>query len=133
MPMPMPIIVASEVDQSGASTNAMSRPVSMLLTARPATATTIGSPAATTEPKVSSRMMAAAARPMPSEPIGALLGLLDRLAAERDRQAVRGRGVGDVEHLLAVLDRHVRRVHHVEAATCATRVRPSGEMPPGVA
>jgi hypothetical protein len=43
--------------------------MSALLIARPATATRIGSPAATTVPKVSSRMIAAAAMPMPSEPI----------------------------------------------------------------
>ncbi len=69
MPMPMPIIVARDVDQSGASTREMTTVVSVLLTARPATATRIGSPAATTEPNISSRMIAAAARPRPSEPI----------------------------------------------------------------
>ena len=69
MPMPIPIMVASEVDQSGASTNEMSTVVRVALTARPATATMIGSPAATTDPKVTSRMRAAAARPMPSEPM----------------------------------------------------------------
>ena len=43
----------------------------MLLTARPATATSSGSPAATTEPNVMSRISAAAVRPMPSDPISA--------------------------------------------------------------
>ena len=67
--MPMPIIVAKDVDQSGASTKEITTVVSVLLTARPATATRIGSPAATSEPNMISRMIAAAARPRPSEPI----------------------------------------------------------------
>ena len=67
--MPMPIIVASEVDQSGASTNEMTTVVSVLLTASPATATRIGRPAATTEPNMISRMIAAASRPIISEPM----------------------------------------------------------------
>ena len=69
MPMPIPIIVASEVDQSGASTKEMTTVVSVLLTASPATAMMMGSPAATSEPNMISRMIAAAARPRPSEPI----------------------------------------------------------------
>ncbi len=69
MPMPMPIMVASEVDQSGASTKEITTIVSVLLTARPATAIRIGSPAATSEPNMIRRMIAAAARPRPSEPI----------------------------------------------------------------
>ena len=71
MPMPMPIIVARDVDQSGASTTRMSRVVRTPLTASPAMATRSGSPAATTDPKVSSRMAAAAAIPITSEPISA--------------------------------------------------------------
>ena len=67
--MPMPIIVASDVDQSGAATNEMTTVVSVLLTASPATATRIGSPAATTEPNMRSRMIAAAIRPIISEPM----------------------------------------------------------------
>ena len=65
----MPIIAASEVDQSGTSITAATTPTSEALTPRPTSATRIGSPAATTEPKTSSRMIAAAAMPMPSEPM----------------------------------------------------------------
>ncbi len=65
----MPIIAASEVDQSGTSITAAISPTSAPLMPRPVTATRIGSPAATTEPNTSSRITAAAARPRPSEPM----------------------------------------------------------------
>ena len=94
--------------------NEISTVVRVALTARPATATMIGRPAATTEPKVTSRMSAAAARPMPSEPMSPCSACCDALAAERDVQPAGGGGVGEVEHALAVLDRHVRRVDDVE-------------------
>ena len=69
MPTPIPIMAASEVDQSGTGSSLAMIGMSRLLTARPATAVSSGRPAATTEPKVISRMIAAAAMPMPSEPM----------------------------------------------------------------
>ena len=66
--MPMPSMAASDVDHSGASTNAITTPVNAPLTTRPATATSNGSPAATTLPKVSRRIRAATASPIASDP-----------------------------------------------------------------
>ncbi len=76
MPTPMPIMVASEVDQSGTGSSAAISPVSMELTARPARAARMGSPAATMEPNISSRMTAAASSPTTSDPIGGASSLV---------------------------------------------------------
>ena len=110
----MPIIAASEVDQSGTSITAATTPTSEALTPRPTSATRIGSPAATTEPKTSSRMIAAAAMPMPSEPMSPWVAVCDHLAAERDLHARPVRGLGQVDDPLGVLDRHRVRVRRVE-------------------
>ena len=133
MPMPMPIIVASEVDQSGASMKAMTRPVSRLETARPAIATRIGRPAATTEPKVSSRMMRGGGDAEELRADGALLGLLDGLATDGHLHAAGRRGVGEVEQLLRVLRPACPAGSRRRGGACATRVWPSAEMLPGVA
>ena len=126
MPMPMPIIVASEVDQSGASTKEMTTVVSVLLTASPATATRIGRPAATTRAERDQQDDRGGGQ---ADALGAdlaLLGLHDALAAEGDLEAGARRLVGDVEHLLAVRDRHVDGVLDVEA-----QVRDQGACRPG--
>ena len=122
MPMPMPIIVARDVDQSGASTREMTTIVSVLLTARPATATRIGSPAATTEPNISSRMIGRGREAEALRADLALLGLGDGLAADGDLEAVSRGAVREVEQLLGVLLRHVDGVLHVEAQVGDERV-----------
>ncbi len=131
MPMPMPIMAASEVDQSGASTTRISRPVSALLTARPATATMIGRPAATTEPKVSSRMIAAAARPSPSEPTEPCSAAM-MFGPDRPTRtpAVRWASAMSIIFELSVFGTSMGLTRSSRA--CAIRVRPSAEIAPGV-
>ena len=58
--------------QSGTSTTRRSSSPSIIETPRPKRAVTSGSPIATAEPKVNSRMMTAARSPRPSEPKGAV-------------------------------------------------------------
>ena len=55
---------------------------------RPNSAVSSGSPIATADPKVKSRMMAAAMSPMPSEPTGDGLGQRGDRAADLDLQGV---------------------------------------------
>ena len=100
---------------------AMSSPVRVLLTARPATATSSGRPAATTEPKVMSRISAAAARPMASEPISAASPWVTVCPPRATSSPGRVGVLGDRDHPLAGRDRHVDRVDHVEAGGGAQR------------
>ena len=69
MPTPIPSIDASAGAQSGTSITAASPPISALEMPSPNSAVASGSPAATTEPNVSSRTSAAMARPTISEEI----------------------------------------------------------------
>ena len=132
MPMPMPIIVASEVDQSGASTNEMSSVVRVELTARPATATRIGSPAATTEPKVTSRMIAAAASPRPSEPMAPCSACW--MVWPPSATVSPGRDAASATSSIRWLSSTgMSGGFTTSRRACATTVRPSGETPPGVA
>ncbi len=66
MPTPMPIIVASVVAKLCSGYTCVSRPMIGRPTAMPASATTIGSTIASTEPNAMSRMRIAARMPMPS-------------------------------------------------------------------
>ena len=63
MPTPMPIIVATCVVKSGVGTTAAHRPSAAMDAATPTSALTIGRPMATTEPKATSRITAAARSP----------------------------------------------------------------------
>ena len=69
MPTPIPSIEASAGAQSGTSITAARPPISALEMPSPNSAVASGSPAATTEPNVSSRTNAAMARPTISEEI----------------------------------------------------------------
>ena len=62
--------------QSGTSTTRRSTSPSAIATPRPNSAVSSGRPIATTEPKVISRMSAAASRPMPSEPMATVCALV---------------------------------------------------------
>jgi hypothetical protein len=129
--MPMPIIVASDVDQSGASTTAIRRPVSVLLTASPASATSSGSPAATTEPKVMSRMSAAAARPRVSDPISAASPWV--MVCPPSATSSPGPAAASARAIISsVFVTGMSTGLITSSRACATSVRPSGEMAPGV-
>ena len=73
----MPTIAAVAGAQSGTSTTRRSTSPSAIATPSPNSAVMRGSPIATTEPKVNSRMTAAATSPITSEPTG---GACDRAA-----------------------------------------------------
>ena len=87
----------------------------MLLTARPATATSSGSPAATTEPNVMQQDQRCGREADALRPDLRGLPARHRLAAERDLEALVIGLLGDSDELLGVLDRDVVGVDHVEA------------------
>ena len=131
MPMPMPIMVASEVDQSGASMSAISTPVRVLLTASPAMATMRGSPAATTDPNISSRMIAAAAKPIASEPISAASPWV--MVCPPSATSRPGRLASSAIAIIFSLSATGTSTGFTTSSLAwATRVRPSGEIAPGV-
>src|SRR3954465_1977289 len=74
MPTPIPTIAAGGGAQSGTSTTRRSSSASATDMPSPKTAVRSGRPIATAEPKVSSRIRAAAMRPMPPPPAGAACG-----------------------------------------------------------
>ena len=130
MPMPMPIMVASEVDQSGASTKEMTTVVRVLLTARPAMATMIGRPAATTEPNVISRMIAAAARPIPSEPISPC-SACTMLCPPRPTWKPSVDAASAISSICSLSAIGMSTGFSTSRRRCATRVVPSWLMPAG--
>ena len=130
MPMPMPIMVASEVDQSGASTKEITTVVSVLLTASPATATRIGSPAATSEPNMMSRMIAAAASPRPSEPISPCSAwTMDCPPRPTWRPSVEAASA--ISSIRSLSSRGMSTGFSTSRRTCATSVVPSWLTPAG--
>jgi hypothetical protein len=110
----MPIIAASEVDQSGTSITAATTPTSEALTPSPTSATRIGSPAATDRAEDQQQDDRGGGD---ADALGADVALgrrLDHLAAERDLHARPVRGLGKVDDPLGVLDRHRIRVRRVQ-------------------
>ena len=88
MPTPRPIIAASCGAKSAVSKTWVPSVTRLSPTPSANRAVTIGSPIATTEPKVSSRTTIAASRPIPKEVSpSSWRGFLDRLAAELDLKA----------------------------------------------
>ena len=88
MPTPMPTMAAVYGAHSGTSTTRRSTSPRAIATPRPNRAVMSGSPMATTEPKVISRMRAAAIRPMPSEPAATVWDLVATGPADLDLQGV---------------------------------------------
>ena len=66
MPTPMPIIIATCVVKSGVGTTADHRPRAAMDATTPTSAVTMGRPMATTDPKATSRITAAARSPTTS-------------------------------------------------------------------
>ena len=84
MPTPSPIIVATELAQSGTSMTLASSAPPARPTPTPNSAVASGRPIATSDPNAISRMIAATSRPGPSAPMLVGLGVVDRLAGELD-------------------------------------------------
>ena len=125
----MPIIAASEVDQSGTSITAATTPTSEALTPRPTSATRIGSPAATTEPKTSSRMIAAAAMPMPSEPMSPWVAV--STTCPPTATWTPGRSAASARSMIRwVSSTGIASGFGASSWTVACTVRPSGEIVP---
>ena len=76
MPTPTPTMAAVYGAHSGTSTNRRSTSPSAIAMPRPNNAVMSGSPMATTEPNVMSKMIAATIRPRPSEPAATVWDLV---------------------------------------------------------
>ena len=123
MPTPMPIIVANVVEKLCNGYTCVSRPMIASPTEMPASATTIGSTIASTEPNAISRMKIAARMPMPSPESDGRSRLLDELTAEPHFELRRRVLLGEVDHLPA------DRVGNVLRLRVELRVRPARPCP----
>ena len=107
--------------KSGTSTTAATRPTRLELTTSAPIAMASGSPAATNDPNVISRITAAAISPIISVlPLGCFCEL-HRPSAESDLQAVALGVLGGGQQPLGVLDRHVVGVGDIEVDPCDQR------------
>ena len=126
MPTPRPTIAAVGGAQSGTSTTRRRTSPSAIAVPRPNTAVISGSPIATADPKVNSRMMAAAISPMPSVPNGAVW---DSAATGPPTSTCRvSSPAARIGSTSALASAGVKSLSRLSSATSAYAVVPSSEI-----